>query len=75
LEKENIIHDVAPDISQGKKRAYVLTKHGEWCMSAIKKYYPKYYVSFLVKNVLKTRLRHKLSAYDSVKENESRSLQ
>lgn len=75
LEKEMIIRDVASEIGEGKKRAYVLTKHGEWCVSAIEKYYPEYYVSFLVKNVLKTRLRYKLPSYDSVKEIESESPQ
>ena len=73
LENEKIIRDIASEIGEGKKRVYVLTKRGEWCMLAIKKYYPRYYVSFLVRDLLKTRLRNKLPPFDSVKEDASRS--
>jgi hypothetical protein len=66
LENERIIRDIAPDVSEGKKCVYVLTKRGEWCLSAIKKYYPKYYISFLLRVVLKTHFRQKLPAFESI---------
>jgi len=68
LESEGIIRDISSEVGEGKKRVYVLTKRGEWCLSAIRKYYPTYYVSFLIRDVLRTRLRNKLPPFDSVNE-------
>lgn len=64
LEKEGIVEDIAPRLGEGKKKVYVLTKRGKWCMQAIKKYYPTYYVSFLVRDILKTRLKKKLPPFN-----------
>jgi len=68
LKGEGIIHDISPEMGEGKKRAYVLTKRGEWCLLAIRKYYPTYYVSYLIRDILRTRLRNKLPPFDSIKE-------
>jgi len=66
LENEKIIRNIASEAAEGKKRVYVLTKRGEWCLLAIRKYYPTYYGSFLVRDVLRTRLRKKLPSFDSI---------
>jgi hypothetical protein len=66
LEAEKLIKDMAPEVGEGKKRVYVLTKRGEWCVSAINQYYPTYFISYLVRGILRTRLRNKLPAFDSI---------
>ena len=68
LETARIIRDMASDVSEGKKRVYVLTKRGEWCLPAIKKYYPTYYISFLLRVVLKTHFRQKLPTFESLED-------
>ena len=68
LEKEKIIRNIAQEIGEAKKKVYILTKKGEWCVQAIKKYYPTYYVSFLIRDILRTRFRKKLPHFDSITE-------
>jgi len=70
LEKEGIVKDIASELGEGKKRVYLLTNRGQWCLKAINKYYPTYYVTFLIRSILKTRLRSKLPPFDSVESEE-----
>ena len=66
LEEAEIIKDIAREYGEAKKKIYVLTKKGEWCFEAIKKYYPTYYVSYLIRDLLKTRLRRKLHPFENI---------
>ncbi len=66
LQKLEIIRDMASDLSEGKKCVYILTKRGEWCLLAIKQYYPRYYVQFLVRDILKTHFRKNLVSFESL---------
>lgn len=66
LEQEDIIKNVGLEVAERKKKAYVLTKKGNWCNSAIRKYYPTYRVSFILRNLIKSRLRKKLPLFDSI---------
>lgn len=66
LEKEGIIKNMAPQVGEAKKKVYVLTKKGKWCVQAIRKYYPTYYVSFLIRDILRTRFQKKLPLFNSV---------
>lgn len=68
LEKEGFIRNIAPQLGEAKKKVYVLTKKGEWSVHAIKKYYPAYYVSFLIRDILRTRFRKKLPSFNSITE-------
>ena len=70
LEEQKIIVDKAPEYGEAKKKIYMLTRRGQWCLKAIKKYYPRYYFSFLIHNILKTRFRKNLPPYDSIVEEE-----
>ena len=66
LEKEKIIRNMASEIGEAKKKVYILTNKGQWCVQVIEKYYPTYYVSFLVRDILRTRFRKKLQHFDSI---------
>lgn len=70
LEGQRIIADKAQEYGEAKKKVYVLTRRGQWCLEAIKRYYPRYYFSFLTRNILKTRFRKNLPLYDSIVEEE-----
>ena len=67
LQKSSIIRDIAPNVSEGRNCVYVLTERGKWCVSAINQYYPRYYVSFLVRVILKTHFRKELPSFESLK--------
>lgn len=68
LREKGLVRDMAPAVGEGKKRVYILTERGEWCAEAMKKYFPKYYVFFLVKVFLKTRWRKKLPPFEPIKQ-------
>lgn len=68
LRDHGLVQDMAGAVGEGKKRVYVLTKRGEWCIEAIKKYYPRYYIKFLIRVILRTHLRKKLPSFISIKE-------
>lgn len=66
LESEGIIKDVSSEVGEAKKRVYVLTKRGEWCIDAIKRYFPTYYVLYMVRVIFKTRIHGKLCDFNLV---------
>ena len=68
LENANIIKDISHEIAQSKKKAYVLTKRGKWCLNAVKKYYPNYLIVYLVRCMLQTRFRKQLPPFESIVE-------
>jgi hypothetical protein len=67
LQDLNIIRDIAPNVREGRNCVYVLTERGKWCVSAINQYYPRYYVTFLVRVILKTHFRKELPSFESLK--------
>jgi hypothetical protein len=66
LESEGIIKDVSSEVGEAKKRVYVLTKRGEWCINAIRRYFPTYYVLYMVRVIFKTRIHGKLRDFNLV---------
>lgn len=68
LENEGIIKNVASEVAEAKKKAYVLTNRGKWCCLAIKKYYPKYRASFILRNFIRSRFHKNLPQFESVQE-------
>jgi hypothetical protein len=72
LESEGIIRDASSEVGEAKKRVYMLTKRGEWCIDAVKRYFPTYYVLYMVRVVFKTRIHGKLRDFNSVEDTPSR---
>jgi DNA-binding HxlR family transcriptional regulator len=68
LEKEGIIRNVASEIAESKKKAYVLTNKGKWCCLAIRKYYPKYRASFILRNFIRSWFHKNLPLFESIQE-------